>query len=119
MKLLETIAQGFREAYQLQPIPHTPKYTAVPVRTAEGVVMALADHAETEAQKKALREYNENWAPQHAHAGVTQLVAQFLIDGVRSIDEIADMVIFECRGGSREAVAAFLNLFKELGFCKL
>ncbi|MCL2497206.1 MAG: DUF4910 domain-containing protein [Symbiobacteriaceae bacterium] len=117
-ELLQTTSAALQKAYAICEAPAGKRsYTAVPKRTSQAVIIGIAEHATTPEKQAALRDYNENWGRKHG-ASTAANVIQYLIDGKRSIDEIADMVIFECQGGDREAVFEYLKLYRLLGFCE-
>jgi hypothetical protein len=117
--LIEANATALKKAYGVGDAPKLkPQFPHVPKRLSEAVLIGVSEHANTEEQKSALKEYGDNWAAKHGHGTVATYLAQYLIDGKRTIDEIAEMIIFECRGGCKEAVYHFLDLYKTLGFCE-
>ncbi|MCL2548319.1 MAG: DUF4910 domain-containing protein [Symbiobacteriaceae bacterium] len=119
LAMLKGMETAFRHSYGVEPCaPKAREYPQIPVRLSEAVVFSISDNAISEEQKAALKEYSDNWATKHGHGTVAHYLMQYLIDGRRSIDEIADIVIFQCRGGSREAVAKYIHLYRELGYCE-
>ena len=117
INLIEKIAVAFSDTYN---IPSTVAKIegAVPIRLSKGIIMNYEDYAITEKQKKMLKHFKENWAIKHMGIETGHYIVQFLINGKRTVDEIAELSVFANKEGTKDGYIHFLELYRELGFCK-
>ncbi len=89
------------------------KYEYIPYRKYISPVNQLSDYvAENEVLIELLNNYNKMYRSFFSDPYYAELLIQYYIDGKRTVAEIANNVIMDCRGGNMEAVHKYILLLK-------
>ncbi len=87
----------------------------VPKRLTSAIVINVEQNAGTPELKQTMEDFSREWGSKLKRS--TSLLVQYHMDGQRTVDEIADRVLFETRGESRQAVVEYIYLLEKLGIC--
>jgi len=91
------------------------KYKYIPHRKYVSPVNQLADYAASSDSLKAeLSKYSKKYRPLFSDSSYAELLIQYYIDGKRTVAEIAEKVMMDCRKGDMEAVHQYIQLLMKL-----
>jgi len=109
------------EAMMGSPKPALPRARdhRVPVRTYVSPVNQLASLTGAfDTRRRAVLDYNARYRPRHRDGFVSEILAQYHMDGTKTMEEIASHVLLETGGGSRRAIVKYIETMAALGLCK-
>ena len=100
--------------------PSAPKYDYVPRRVMPGPIVHLEDFTAFEPSKRAIiAEYIQSTAGKLPSQYLFETFILYYMDGVRTVDQIAQEVVLEARAGDTDMVEKYIRLLLDIGIAEI
>jgi len=111
---ISAVCHALREDVQEEPEEHPESSVEIPVRSCRAVRW---QHGRvTDPDRKAADEaFEKQWGGRLKHTGTLVFLAQYYMDGRRTVGDIAERILFEAKETDLEAVTAFLYYLRDIG----